>query len=67
VVALTASCSEEVKARCAEAGMVAHLSKPIDLQRLERVIRQVTSAAASERRRRGGAIETPMADGHAAP
>jgi CheY-like chemotaxis protein len=38
-VALTASVSEETQRACAAAGMVAHLSKPISLARLERVIR----------------------------
>jgi signal transduction histidine kinase/ActR/RegA family two-component response regulator len=39
IVALTASVSEETQRACAAAGMVAHLSKPISLARLERVIR----------------------------
>jgi hypothetical protein len=29
-----------VKARCAAAGMVAHLSKPVNMARLEAVIRE---------------------------
>ena len=40
IVALTASCSEEVKARCAAAGMTAHLSKPVNTAHLEALIRQ---------------------------
>ena len=39
VVAMTASVSEETQRACAAAGMVAHVSKPVSLARLERVIR----------------------------
>jgi CheY-like chemotaxis protein len=34
IVALTASTSDEEKQRCVDAGMVAHLSKPIKAQQL---------------------------------
>jgi CheY-like chemotaxis protein len=46
IVALTASCSEDVKAKCAAAGMVAHLSKPVNTQRLEQLIRELCSSGA---------------------
>jgi CheY-like chemotaxis protein len=36
--ALTASCREEEKLRCAEAGMVGHLSKPVKLNLLQAVL-----------------------------
>ena len=50
VVALTASCSAEEKQRCAEAGMVAHLSKPIKLEVLQALLHKYgdPSAAAQQ-------------------
>lgn len=44
IVALTASCSEDVKAKCAAAGMTSHLSKPINLPRLEALLRELCGA-----------------------
>ena len=35
MLALTASCSENEKQRCAEAGMVGHVSKPVKLDVLQ--------------------------------
>jgi CheY-like chemotaxis protein len=45
IIALTASCSPEVKSRCAAAGMAAHLSKPVSMGRLEGVIRDLLVCA----------------------
>ncbi|MGB8354970.1 MAG: ATP-binding protein, partial [Chthoniobacteraceae bacterium] len=42
-IALSGFGMEEDIARCMEAGFNAHLTKPIDIQRLEAIIRQVTS------------------------
>jgi len=42
-IALSGFGMEEDIARCTEAGFNAHLTKPIDIQRLEAIIRQVTA------------------------
>jgi CheY-like chemotaxis protein len=49
--ALTASCSEEQKQRCAEAGMVAHLSKPVKLETLQALLHKYASTATAARER----------------
>ena len=43
VVALSASCSPEVIQRCHEAGMVSHVSKPVNAERLRTVLRECMS------------------------
>jgi CheY-like chemotaxis protein len=48
--ALTASCSEEQKQRCAAAGMVAHLSKPVKLDTLQALLHKYAAAAAPPER-----------------
>ena len=35
VVALTASCGDDEKRRCAEAGMVGHVAKPVKIEVLQ--------------------------------
>lgn len=44
VVALTASCSEEEKRRCAEAGMSGHISKPVKLDVLQTLLHKYRRA-----------------------
>jgi CheY-like chemotaxis protein len=48
IIALTAFATPADRTRCFEAGMDAHLAKPIDPQELDRVIREVMSQAAPQ-------------------
>lgn len=42
IVALTASCSDEEKQRCVEAGLAGHLAKPIKLDLLQALLLKYT-------------------------
>ena len=45
VVALTASCSDEEKQRCTEAGMAGHLAKPIKIELLQALLLKCSSGS----------------------
>jgi CheY-like chemotaxis protein len=54
IVALTASTSAEEKQRCVDAGMVAHLSKPIKAQQLTMLHELVTVSRRKQQALGGG-------------